>query len=241
MKKWLVALGVLVLAGAWAAPLELRVNLLVGDKPLTDGLSSNAAGNQYQVDLLRFYVGQVALVKNDGTEVGLSGLNLAEYKRGNSSQDVLIFKADAPAGDYAGIRFVVGVPREQNHMDAAKQQAPLGVGGGMYWSWNAGYMFYRLEGKFMNQGKPTPFLMHLGTDAFAQHVDLSDLMRNSIKISVGKDTAVVRVSLDINKMFSAGVGGEPYNLASDRYRIVQGGPVSAQAYLNLQGAWSMVK
>lgn len=240
MTKWIFALMVLTLTGAWAAPLELRVNLLVGDKPLSDGLNTNQAGNQYQVDLLRFYVSQVALVKADGTEVPLAGLNLAEYRRGGSSQDLLMFKADAPAGDYAGIRFVIGVPREQNHLDAAKQQAPLGVGGGMYWSWNAGYMFYRLEGKFMNGGKPTSFLMHLGTDAFAQHVDLSDLMRNSIKISVGKDAAV-RLTLDINKMFSTGVGGEPYNLASDKYRIIQGGPVSAQAYLNLQGAWSIAK
>ncbi len=240
MKKWIFTLIVLM-AGAWAAPLELHLNLRVGDSPLSDGLNTNPAGNQYQVDLLRFYISQVALVKSDGTEVAVPGLNLAEYKRGAPSQDLLIFKGDAPAGDYAGIRFVVGVPREQNHLDAAKQQAPLGVGGGMYWSWNAGYMFYRLEGKFINQGKPTPFLMHLGTDAFAQHVDLSDLMRNSIRISVGKDATTVRLNLDLGKMFSAGINGEPYNLSVDRYRIVQGGPVSAQAYLNLQGAWSVAK
>lgn len=239
MKKWVFAV-LLMLGGGLAAPLELRVNLKVGDNPLTDGLATNPAGNPYQVDLLRFYVSQVALVKLDGTELEVPGLSLAEYKRGNPTQDVLMFRGEAPVGEYAGVRFVIGVPREQNHLDAAKQTAPLGVGSGMYWSWNAGYMFYRLEGKSINQGKPTSFLMHLGTDAFAQHVDLSDLMRNSIRISV-KDSGVVRLSLDVGKMFSAGIGGEAYNLTSDRYRAVQGGPVSAQAYLNLQGAWGIAK
>lgn len=236
------ALAALTLGGALAAPVELKVSLTVGDKPLVMGQTyQNPAGNTYLVNLLRFYLSNVALVKRDGSEVKAEGLTLAEFKQGGSVQDVTVMKMDVPAGDYAGIRFNVGVPRELNHLDAAKQQAPLGVGSGMYWSWNAGYIFYRFEGKFMKGNTPTPFLMHMGTDDALQHVNLADLEGYSTPIKVPETGGSVRVNLDVSKVFAAGLKGEAYDLNKPQYAQVHGGPVSQQAYTNLLGAWSLAK
>lgn len=229
-----------LLSAALAAPLELKVSLKVGDQPLVMGQNyQNPAGNIYSVNLLRFYLSNVALVRRDGSEVKVDGLILAEFRPGGPVQDVTVMKAEVPAGDYAGVRFSVGVPRELNHMDAANQKAPLGVGSGMYWSWNAGYIFYRFEGKFMKGSTPTPFLIHMGGDALMQNVDLADLETYSTPVKVPAGGGSVRVTLDVAKLFSSGAGGEPYDLNVAKYTQVHGGPVALQAYTNLQGAWSL--
>lgn len=234
------ALALLLSGAVLAAPVELKVSLKVGDQPLVLGQTyQNPAGNTYSVNLLRFYLSNVALVRRDGTEVKAGGLTLAEFKPGGPTQEVTVLKMEVPAGDYAGIRFSVGVPRELNHLDAAKQSAPLGVGSGMYWSWNAGYIFYRFEGRYMRANTPTPFLLHLGGDAAMQNVNLADLESYSTPIPVSEGGGTVQVNLDVSKVFAAGVGGEPYDLSVAKYTQVHGGPVALQAYTNLQGAWSL--
>lgn len=241
MKRLITALLLTLAALALAAPVELKVSLKAGDKALNLGESySTPNGLSYQVDVLRFYISNVAMVKLDGSEVALPGLVLADFKRG-ATQEQTVMKLDVPAGDYAGIRFTIGVPREQNHLDAAKQKAPLGVETGMYWSWNTGYIFYKFEGKFSKDGKASPFLLHLGTLSFAQDVNLADLQRGSMRISVPASGTAIKVSLDVAKAFAAGIGGEPYDLSQSKYQRVQGGPVAAQAYINLIGAWSLDK
>ena len=69
------------LSSSLAAPIELKVNLRVGNAPLELGkIYKTAGGIDYQVDLLKFYVSNVALVKADGSLVSVPGLSLAEFK-----------------------------------------------------------------------------------------------------------------------------------------------------------------
>lgn len=60
--------------------------------------------------------------------------------------------------DYTGVEFTVGLPFELNHNNAASAPAPLNFTG-MWWSWQGGYKFVRVDGKVDGKG----LRFHLGS------------------------------------------------------------------------------
>ena len=123
----------------------------------------------------RMYVHGVALVRADGTRVGLSvpddgrwqrdGLVLLDFEDGTGacmtgSPDMNFeVRARAPAyDDYIGVEFIVGVPPVMNHLDAATAAAPLNAQG-LWWSWAGGYKYLRLDVRPRTQPE---FFYHLG-------------------------------------------------------------------------------
>jgi len=65
-----------------------------------------------------------------------------------------------PAGDYTGVRFVLGVPFELNHADHVIAPPPLNITS-MFWDWNGGYKFFRFDGA--TTGQPDGMRFHLGS------------------------------------------------------------------------------
>ncbi|MFN0122812.1 MAG: MbnP family copper-binding protein [Blastocatellia bacterium] len=69
-------------------------------------------------------------------------------------------KGKAPAGNYTGVKFSVGVPFERNHADPAKAPSPLNLTQ-RFWVWNSGYKFARIE--MQTTGLPQGWMLHLGS------------------------------------------------------------------------------
>ncbi|AUX41265.1 hypothetical protein SOCE26_026750 [Sorangium cellulosum] len=65
-----------------------------------------------------------------------------------------------PQGSYDGLSFKLGVPFELNHADAAAAPSPLNLSG-LFWSWEAGYKFARID-TVPAEGSG-PFFLHLGS------------------------------------------------------------------------------
>ena len=56
---------------------------------------------------------------------------------------------NVPAGNYTGITFTLGVDSLRNTKDVSERTGALDIGGAaadMYWGWNSGYIFYKIEG-----------------------------------------------------------------------------------------------
>jgi uncharacterized repeat protein (TIGR04052 family) len=66
-----------------------------------------------------------------------------------------------PEGEYAGVRFTMGVPVDLNHADASTAPGPLGLTS-MFWSWRGGYKFLRIDSGNIKDN-PTLWRMHLGS------------------------------------------------------------------------------
>ena len=64
-----------------------------------------------------------------------------------------------PEGDYQGLRFTMGVPFAENHDNPATAPPPLNVVA-MFWSWQAGYKFLRIDSGDFSE---TDWRMHLGS------------------------------------------------------------------------------
>jgi uncharacterized repeat protein (TIGR04052 family) len=71
-----------------------------------------------------------------------------------------LIQAVVPAGEYDGISFKLGVPFELNHADAAVAPSPLNLSA-LFWSWNGGYKFLRVDSVPVGGG--APFNLHLGS------------------------------------------------------------------------------
>ena len=65
-------------------------------------------------------------------------------------------------GAPTGLRFVIGVPFELNHIDASTAPSPLNQTA-LFWNWLGGYKFIRLEGA--TTGLETGWQFHLGSTA----------------------------------------------------------------------------
>ncbi len=73
-------------------------------------------------------------------------------------------RGTAPAGDYVGLRFRIGVPFELNHQDASTASAPLDITR-LFWNWNGGYKFARMDLRRPDalEGEAQGWNVHLGS------------------------------------------------------------------------------
>jgi len=160
-------------------PVAIRFAASVGDKPFSctekyEGIGTT--GSAVQVTDFRFFASNVRLVRADGGEVpvklaedGLwqtSGIALVDFEDATGTcvngtpETRHVIEGTAPAGDYVGVRFALGLPLDLNHREVTLQPSPLNLSR-MFWSWNAGYKFMRLD--LRSTGQPKGWMVHLGS------------------------------------------------------------------------------
>lgn len=113
----------------------------------------------FAISDLRFFVHDVRLLDVDGAEVPVSlvpdgrwqlpEVALLDFEdgceAGNADLNATLVGAVDQPGPFTGVRFRLGVPFELNHADAATAPSPLNLTA-MFWNWNGGYKFLRLDG-----------------------------------------------------------------------------------------------
>lgn len=122
----------------------------------------NASGQNYTIYRFDYFVSNIVLVNEDGSE----------YTYPQDSSYFLVKESDAtrreftltniPEGNYSGIKFTIGVDSLRNTKPITERQGDLDVTGaamGMYWTWNSGYIFLKMEGSFLDTGN---YIYHIG-------------------------------------------------------------------------------
>lgn len=102
----------------------------------------NAKGEDFKINVFKYYVSNVKLSKADGTTylVPESYFLIDESK---PSSKLITFN-NIPTGDYTKIEYTIGVDYARNF--AGAQTGALDPVNGMFWTWNSGYIFVKLEG-----------------------------------------------------------------------------------------------
>lgn len=158
---------------------SIRFQAQVGDQPFVCGQSYDGIGTTKSKITgrdFRFYVSNVRLIDAAGKETPvalsqddkwqLDDLALLDFENGlascaNGTADVNgEVKGTVPAGQYRGLRFILGVPFNRNHTDPLTETSPLNLTA-LFWVWNAGHKFARLD--FSSTGLPRGFMVHLGS------------------------------------------------------------------------------
>ncbi len=132
-------------------PLSVEFDNIVGGTNLylNSGTYTNASGETFSISMLNYYVSNFKLYKADGTEYVIpqdSSYFLIKESDVNSRSAQL----KVPEGDYAKLVFTLGVDSLRSTMDVDRRTGVLDPSGtmdeGMYWGWNSGYIFFKMEG-----------------------------------------------------------------------------------------------
>ncbi|MBL7806054.1 MAG: hypothetical protein JNL02_20090 [Saprospiraceae bacterium] len=154
-----------------AAQVSLVFENVVNGQPLTYSAKqyTNAAGDSYSVELLKYYVTNVVLLRADGAEFKLGNYDLIDAAKPATCE---ITAGQVPNGHYTGMRFLLGVDSLRNH--TGLQDGDLDPVYGMLWNWNTGYIFFKHEGRFTNaQGEDQGLIFHFGSDIALTPVEIS--------------------------------------------------------------------
>lgn len=127
-----------------AGSLTLSLNHLVDGKILTYAPDSFvlSGGDTLKVTKLSYYISNITLESETGQKTNLGTYHLVDESVPASK---MITVGNIPAGVYKKVSFLLGVDTIRNHTGA--QDGALDPAYGMFWTWNTGYIFYRLKGR----------------------------------------------------------------------------------------------
>jgi uncharacterized repeat protein (TIGR04052 family) len=143
-------------------PITINFDARVGDKPARCGETYADVGMSKASIFLqdfRIYVSNVRLIAANGQEIPfvltpdnqwqsdrvalLDFENATGNCNGNAATNSAL-RGGAPAGEYTGVVFEIGVPYDLNHQDPTLASAPLNYSG-LTWPWRIGYKFTTID------------------------------------------------------------------------------------------------
>jgi hypothetical protein len=181
---------------------------------LNTGSYSNALGEAFTVSKLKYYVSNFTFTKADGTVYTVpqaeSYFLIDESKPASLSADFQV-----PEGEYKTLSFIVGVDSLRSTMDITERTGvldPTGEDGDMYWGWNSGYIFFKMEGtSTASTAMEGSYMYHVGgfggynantiNNIKTITIDLSE--RGNPQVKTGKE-ANIHLMVDVLKMFNGG-------------------------------------
>jgi uncharacterized repeat protein (TIGR04052 family) len=194
---------------------------------------------------LRFYVHDVELIGADDDAVRLRMDEAAPWQtdrvalldledgggncRTGSAATRTVITGRAPADDYSGLRFTLGVPFDLNHANPVEARPPLDQTV-MHWHWQAGYKFMRAG--IVEGGRQT--WVHVGSTGCKGRVGQVESCAKPNRKTVtirGFDPAMDVVVVDVGSLFKTAAGeGEKSCMAEPQ------NPTCGAIFANLESA-----
>ena len=140
--------------------LIIQFKNFVGDNQLRldSQIYTNALGQNFTVTNFKYYVGRISLVKSNGQELLFPDYYL--IKEDDDATKKMVWD-NIPDGEYTSLRFIIGV--DSLHNCSGAQSGALDPVNAMFWTWNTGYIFMKLEGKSPASKSPgNIFEYHIG-------------------------------------------------------------------------------
>jgi hypothetical protein len=197
---------------------------------LNDRTYTNALGQSYTVSQFKYYVSNFTLTKKDGSTYQVPESYFLIDEENAASRTITL--PDIPAGDYAGLSFVIGVDSTRNTSGA--QTGALDPVNGMFWSWNTGYIFVRLEGNAPASPQPYNKLQyHIGGFKGATNCIRTvspALNGNTLRIRAGKNPEV-HYLVNAATLFT---GATPVDFSQPGMTAIHGGANAVKLANNYQ-------
>lgn len=201
--------------------LQLKFDHIVGSKKLqlNTGEYINAAGEQFTIDQLKYYVSNVKLHTANGGEYVVPQ-DESYFLVDASVSESQFVDIEVPEGDYTRLTFIIGVDSLRSTMPVEARTGVLDPAGdhhsgGMYWSWNSGYIFFKMEGRSPAidlAGDPTGqhrYRYHIGGFGGYDAPTINNIKTVSIDLSRAGTANVrnglssnVHLFVDLSKVFS---------------------------------------
>jgi hypothetical protein len=229
--------------------LNLDFKLMVGAQRLQingEQVYQNALGEKFNLTLFNFFVSNIKLKTRAGVEYVVPQNDSYFLVRANDSASQVIQLKGVPSADYSEISFLIGVDSLRNTMDISLRTGVLDPAFGereanMYWSWNSGYIFVKMEGLSaqakVDRAGNAKFRYHIGGFGGMISKSINNIRSvsrsfNGQVATVGKETqTTVNIQVDAAKLFDG-----PTQLSIAKNTTVMSGEISgliANNYVNM--------
>ena len=175
---------------------RLLLEHTAGTQPLQLNVANtNTLNETYTVSTLRYYISGIELRGDQAS--GDKEYHLIDL---SSPATATIF-SKAAKGNYRSIRFLLGVDSIRNVSGA--QTGALDPANGMFWTWNTGYIMWKLEGSSPQSTEPNQRITyHIGGFAppYATQKECVLPLPENIRLETN-NTVEIRIRCDVNGFF----------------------------------------
>ena len=107
---------------------------------------TNGSNETFTVETAKYFISNISLTDSKGNKYTLP--KKESYFLIDAAVDSSLFpKFNIPQGEYSSIEFNIGIDSLTNTLPIEERIGVLDIAqSDMYWSWNAGYIFFKLEG-----------------------------------------------------------------------------------------------
>ena len=190
-----ILIVVLVLISAYASPTTIDENNLTitfrntaNGKlvVLNDSMYTTPFNETYSIKKLKYYISNIELEAEQKKISEKESYHLVDASRNNS------FSLTIPPGKYSSIRFIAGVDSSRNCSGA--QVGALDPLNDMFWTWNTGYVMFKLEGRSPSSNADMNRIEHhiggfKSPNSTIRNVNLS--FKNTLVISKGIPAEII--------------------------------------------------
>lgn len=228
------------------AILSIEFDNIAGEENLhlNTGSYTTATGDTFSVSSLQYYISNIIVKRLDGyIHIVPPDSSYFLIKEGEPTSRHA--KIRVPTGVYTGLTFILGVDSLRSCMDLSRRKGVLDPSGsmdeGMYWGWNSGYIFFRMEGSSpqapVDPSGERKFRYHIGGFGGYSAPTINNLKTITLdlypagppNVKVGRE-ANVHVMVDITKVFSGNT-----NISIAAHPSIMFSKNSVQVANNLQG------
>jgi len=121
----------------------IRFNHVVGSKALRlfDETYTNSSGEPFVISKFRYYISHISITDNSGKQIDFPNNYYLVNEEDSLSKEIHL----PVSSSLQEISFVIGVDSIKNV--SGVQTGSLDPANGMFWTWNSGYVFAKLEGQ----------------------------------------------------------------------------------------------
>jgi hypothetical protein len=174
------------------------INTIKGTALVLDSMEyTNPFNETYAVSRLKYYISNITLNSSQKHYAETDSYHLIDAADSSS----LHFNFNAAANTYNSISFMVGVDSIKNVSGA--QSGALDPANGMFWTWNSGYIMFKLEGRspastIFNQR----IEYHIGGFDGANNVVrvITIPLPSSLKLDAGKNSEII-IAADLDQLW----------------------------------------
>lgn len=202
--------------------LNIEMENVVGAAPLAlnTGNYTTEAGDHFVVSTFNYYISNIKLTKADGSTFVQPESYYLVKESDEDSQHFTI--PDVPVGDYTGITFTIGVDSLRNV--AGAQSGALDPSNNMFWSWNTGYIFLKLEGT-SPESPSKALVFHVGgfMKPYNAIRTVSPALNGQTVTVRPNHTPTIQLHADVLKLFTgmrfADAGGTSHSAGANAVRV----------------------
>jgi len=182
--------------------------------------------------LLNYFISNIEFIRTDGS-IYTVPQDSSYFLVKHNQPETKVIRLNLPQGKYKAVNFMIGIDSARSTKGADSRQGVLDVGAqarGMYWQWNSGYIFFKMEGK--SPASPdslkNSFYYHIGGYGGFDSKTLNNIriktlpFKKPVQVSE-KKTPIVAVTVDVKKFFEGDLSPK-----IGKHPSIMWGPVSTQ-------------